>query len=219
MQLESNNPVSWSGTITVTRGAGPSPAPQPSTPTIIASIYQSGTIQVQGSKFPPNATVSILEVDLTGNRSPLYMTGTDSLGTFHVLINVQGCTGGTGNPLKIIATQDGHTFSNNRHCQLVNGSIVAGGERLSFGDHHLQFSPPVTALRTNMLSLFSLGRPERSLSHRRKSHDAVGKSIVGIRAPARSLQRRNDCRFSSWRRSQHGGFHGSPSFQEIDPHQ
>jgi hypothetical protein len=112
VQLESNNPVSWSGTITVTRGAGPSPAPQPSTPTIIASIYQSGTIQVQGSKFPPNATVSILEVDLTGNRSPLYMTGTDSLGTFHVLVNVQGCTGGTGNPLRIIATQDGHTFSN-----------------------------------------------------------------------------------------------------------
>jgi hypothetical protein len=55
--------------------------------------------------------VSILEVDLTGNRNPLYASASDSLGTFHVLINVQGCTGGTGNPLKVIATQDGHIFS------------------------------------------------------------------------------------------------------------
>jgi PKD repeat protein len=110
--LQSNNPASWAGTITVTPAAGTQPTPQPTTPTIIASIYQSGTIQVQGSKFPPNVTVAILEVDLTGNRSPLYSTASGSLGTFNVLTNVQGCTGGTGNPLKIIATADEHTFSN-----------------------------------------------------------------------------------------------------------
>jgi len=112
VQLQSNNPASWAGTITVASSGQPQPTPQPTTPTIIASIYQSGTIQVQGSKFPPNVNVAILEVDLTGNRSPLYSTPSDSLGTFSVLINVQGCTGGTNNPLKVIATADGKIFSN-----------------------------------------------------------------------------------------------------------
>jgi PKD repeat protein len=95
---------------TIQVGAGP-PPPQPTTPVIIASLYQSGTIQVQGSKFPANVPVYILEVDLTGNRSPLYTTQSNSLGTFTQLINVQGCTGGTGNPLKVVATADGHLFS------------------------------------------------------------------------------------------------------------
>jgi len=112
--LQSNNPASWAGTITVTSAGGaPPPPPPPATqPTIIAGVYQSGTIQVQGSKFPANVPVYILEVDLTGNRSPLYTTQSNSLGTFSQLINVQGCSGGTGNPLKVIATADGHTFSN-----------------------------------------------------------------------------------------------------------
>ena len=110
--LQSNNPASWAGTITVGPSGQPPPPPQPTTPVIIAAVYQSGTIQVQGSKFPPNATIAILEVDLTGNRSPLYTTASDSLGTFSVLINVQGCTGATGNKLKVVATADGHTLSN-----------------------------------------------------------------------------------------------------------
>ena len=111
---QSNSPASWAGMITVTpAGETHPPPPPPATqPVIMAGVYQSGTIQVQGSKFPASVPVYILEVDLTGNRSPLYTTHSDTLGTFSQLINVQGCTGGTGNQLKVIATADGHTFSN-----------------------------------------------------------------------------------------------------------
>jgi PKD domain len=91
----------------------PAPPPQTTEPYIYAYIYTPGTIEVDGSKFPPNAPIGILEVDAQGNRSPLYNTQSNQLGTFSVKINVEGCTGGSGNPLTVQATGDnGAHFSN-----------------------------------------------------------------------------------------------------------
>lgn len=89
---------------------GQTPPPQP---IINAYIYTSGTIEVDGNKFPPYAPIKIFEVDAHGNLSPLYNTQADKLGTFNVKINVEGCTGGNNNPLTVTATGDnGAHFSN-----------------------------------------------------------------------------------------------------------
>lgn len=113
VDAQSNNPAYWAGMITVTSAGGTQPPPPTTQPVIIAKIYTSGTIEVDGNKFPPNALISILEVDAHGNRSPLYNTQADQVGTFNVKINVEGCTGGNNNPLTVIATGDnGAHFSN-----------------------------------------------------------------------------------------------------------
>jgi PKD repeat protein len=118
---QSNNPASWAGMITVTPAAGTHPPPPPpaTQPVINAYIYTSGTIEVDGSKFPPNATIKIFEVDAHGNHSPLYTTQANQVGTFGVKINVEGCDGGNSNPLTVVATGDnGAHFSNQAvvHC-------------------------------------------------------------------------------------------------------
>jgi PKD repeat protein len=112
---QSNSPAYWAGMITVTPAGETHPAPPPpaAQPLINTSIYASGTIEVDGSKFPPNATIKILEVDAHGNLSPLYTTQANQVGTFSVKINVEGCTGGSNNPLTVVATGDnGAHFSN-----------------------------------------------------------------------------------------------------------